>query len=645
MRSALVALCLFTTTAHAVPAQFTHQGRLLDSSGVPLEGEATITFRVTVAETGGDVLWEEPITVSLTNGFYSAVLGADEDGNPLDSEAFIEAPVWLELQLDGEPAMFPRSPINAVPYATMATVAEEVAGGPVDASQVSIAGTPVINEAGEWVGPAATVSWDDIEGVPDDEDSDSFADLGASCLDGNIPTWDGTLMAWGCGTDADTQLSEAQVDAMVADNGYAMAADAFGGSFTDLTDVPSGLDDGDDNTQLTEAEVDAYVSDNGYAMGSEVFTGSFLDLDDVPVGLEDGDDDSFADLGASCTDGAIPVWDAELELWACGSDTDTDTDTLAELACTDGQIAAWDDASSSWICSDGASSESGSTWADMTIGASNGGTSSTSGDTPISVPDDNPVGISSTQYVAADEEVVTVTVDVEVTHADMSQVSIKLFSPAGTEVTLYSGGEAGEANLNTNFGWQAPIDGGNVYSFNGESSTGTWRLQVIDTGTGETGTLDSWTLRVNEEWDGELFVGKRVTVPGTLEVRDELRVARGAELVFTNINGEETARLNGEGMVPQGGIIMWSGSDVPDGWALCDGTDGTPNLSDRFIVAAGSSYAVGTTGDGSVTVSTSNKEVRARYHLCCGYNTEALSSVSVSNPVPKYYALAFIMRK
>ena len=137
MRSVLAALCLFATTAHAVPAQFTHQGRLLDASGEPLEGEATITFRVTVAETGGDVVWEEPITVSLANGFYSAVLGADEESNPLDADAFSEAPVWLELQLDGEPAMFPRSPINAVPYAAMATVAEEVAGGPVDAERIA----------------------------------------------------------------------------------------------------------------------------------------------------------------------------------------------------------------------------------------------------------------------------------------------------------------------------------------------------------------------------------------------------------------------------------------------------------------------------------------------------------------------------
>jgi hypothetical protein len=50
--------------------------------------------------------------------------------------------------------------------------------------------------------------------------------------------------------------------------------------------------------------------------------------------------------------------------------------------------------------------------------------------------------------------------------------------------------------------------------------------------------------------------------------------------------------------VPTGGIIMWSGSiaSIPTGWFLCDGTNGTPNLSNRFVVAAGSTYAVGSSG-------------------------------------------------
>lgn len=53
--------------------------------------------------------------------------------------------------------------------------------------------------------------------------------------------------------------------------------------------------------------------------------------------------------------------------------------------------------------------------------------------------------------------------------------------------------------------------------------------------------------------------------------------------------------------VPRGVIVMWSGSidSIPDGWALCDGTDGTPNLQDRFIVGAGAAYSVGAAGGAS----------------------------------------------
>jgi len=47
---------------------------------------------------------------------------------------------------------------------------------------------------------------------------------------------------------------------------------------------------------------------------------------------------------------------------------------------------------------------------------------------------------------------------------------------------------------------------------------------------------------------------------------------------------------------------MWSGADnaVPSNWALCNGSNGTPNLVDRFIVGRGSAYAQGTQG-GSAT--------------------------------------------
>lgn len=50
--------------------------------------------------------------------------------------------------------------------------------------------------------------------------------------------------------------------------------------------------------------------------------------------------------------------------------------------------------------------------------------------------------------------------------------------------------------------------------------------------------------------------------------------------------------------IPRGVIVMWSGrvDEIPDGWALCDGTNNTPDLRDRFIVGAGGEYDVGETG-------------------------------------------------
>ena len=56
--------------------------------------------------------------------------------------------------------------------------------------------------------------------------------------------------------------------------------------------------------------------------------------------------------------------------------------------------------------------------------------------------------------------------------------------------------------------------------------------------------------------------------------------------------------------IPTGLISLWSGSigSIPVGWYLCDGTNGTPDLRDRFIVGAGTTYAVTATGGSADSV-------------------------------------------
>ena len=138
-------------------------------------------------------------------------------------------------------------------------------------------------------------------------------------------------------------------------------------------------------------------------------------------------------------------------------------------------------------------------------------------------------------------------------------------------------------------------------------------------------------------------------------------------------NGTKTVIGNTEYfMVPKGGIIIWSGSanNIPTGWVLCDGNNGTPNLTDRFVLGAGNNYAVGSTG-GEATHTLTIDEMPSHSH---SYTSPLIGSGGVGsgdyysndvhmkpsnnsatttengnslphNNMPPYYALCYIMKK
>lgn len=77
-------------------------------------------------------------------------------------------------------------------------------------------------------------------------------------------------------------------------------------------------------------------------------------------------------------------------------------------------------------------------------------------------------------------------------------------------------------------------------------------------------------------------------------------------------------------LVPIGVINMWSGSinEIPQGWALCDGTNGTPNLSGRFVVGYNSADAdyntIGNAG-GLNKVTLTQSQMPSHSHLVNDY--------------------------
>ena len=148
----------------------------------------------------------------------------------------------------------------------------------------------------------------------------------------------------------------------------------------------------------------------------------------------------------------------------------------------------------------------------------------------------------------------------------------------------------------------------------------------------------------------------------------------------------DTAKLNGKindnelyvipenntsSIIPSGVIMMYYGNNIPDGWALCDGTNGTPDLRNRFIIGAGDTYTSGDTGGESVHILTIDEMPKHSHkmkydstgwtairqsHGTDGiventtssydgqYSTEEVGNGNAHNNMPPYYALCYIMK-
>ena len=219
------------------------------------------------------------------------------------------------------------------------------------------------------------------------------------------------------------------------------------------------------------------------------------------------------------------------------------------------------------------------------------------------------------------------------------------------------------------------------------------RLIINDTLDASTATVDLGVVQAKDvtatSFTGPLTGNVTGNVTGNLsgEVNATAFDTNPSGVVVTGI--ATATSFVGNGIIPLGGIIIWSGStaSIPTGWALCNGSNGTPDLRDRFIVGAGSNYSVGNTGGSanatlvahSHPINYSNTVPGATFkHLFSsigrvlrfppldaidgimegaefsGTGTESVSRTNISigaqgssatnANLPPYYALAYIMR-
>jgi len=106
-----------------------------------------------------------------------------------------------------------------------------------------------------------------------------------------------------------------------------------------------------------------------------------------------------------------------------------------------------------------------------------------------------------------------------------------------------------------------------------------------------------------------------------------------------------------------GVITAFSGGlgNIPPGWHLCDGSNGTPDLRDRFVVSAGPTFWVDRTADVSThTHPFTSDDHTHTLEIGTGINgapvtytylsyNQISGTTAASTNIPPYYALAFIM--
>jgi hypothetical protein len=135
-----------------------------------------------------------------------------------------------------------------------------------------------------------------------------------------------------------------------------------------------------------------------------------------------------------------------------------------------------------------------------------------------------------------------------------------------------------------------PLNGGLLYTYQAGSST---PLATYTDVNGTTANTNPIVLGTDGRPQNEMWLTYGYNYKFILKDSDGVTIQS-----YDNLYGIiGTAPASGA-TIPAGLISIWSGAigAVPSGWYLCDGTNGTPDLRNRFIVGAGSTYSVGANG-------------------------------------------------
>lgn len=94
--------------------------------------------------------------------------------------------------------------------------------------------------------------------------------------------------------------------------------------------------------------------------------------------------------------------------------------------------------------------------------------------------------------------------------------------------------------------------------------------------------------------------------------------------------------LGDDGLIIEPGLIVeFFGleNSIPDGWLLCDGTNDTPDLRDKFIVGVGDTYAIGATGGNANAIVPSHTHTASNTNTV-GNHTHSIVALGITFGTP-----------
>ena len=134
-----------------------------------------------------------------------------------------------------------------------------------------------------------------------------------------------------------------------------------------------------------------------------------------------------------------------------------------------------------------------------------------------------------------------------------------------------------------------PLAGGKLYTYQAGSSTPFTTYTDVD---GHIANTNPIILNADGRLPAEVWLTAGYSYKFVLKDASDVLIA-----TYDNLYGI-IGTIPAVTAIPAGIITLWSGAigSIPSGWNLCDGTNGTPDLRDRFIVGAGNNYAVAAIG-------------------------------------------------